>query len=121
MTRVISIRVPSDWEGRVSSAQVRDCVLVWLRQPVSLFEDPGSGSYKLNIRFSLTELAALKRISRRSRSATIRGIAALHLSAAAPETSNLKWLKSAIGTGIVLLSLFTKSSGAVGHGKARNT
>ena len=124
-TRVISIRVPSNWQGRITSDQVRDCVLVWLREPVLLFDDPGPGSYKLNIRFSLSELAALKRTAlRRSTSATIRGIAALHLSAATPEMSDSKWLKSGIGIGIVLLSVILRSLFAakgVGPGKSQNT
>jgi hypothetical protein len=103
---------------------VRDCVLAWLREPVRLFEDPGPGPYKLNIRFSLSELAALKRKSlRRSTSATIRGIAALHLSAATGETSTSKWQKSAFGIGIVLLSLLVRFIGGesgVGQEKGQN-
>lgn len=123
-TRIISIRVPSNWQGRVTSDQIRECVLAWLREPVRLFEDPGPGSYKLNIRFSLSELAALKRTSlRRSTSATIRGIAALHLSAATPQKNDSKLLKSGIGIGLVLLSLFLRSIGgekSVGHEKGQN-
>jgi hypothetical protein len=124
-TRVISIRVPAQWQGRITSDQVRDCVLAWLREPVLLFEDPGPGSYKLNIRFSLSELAALKRTAlRRSTSATIRGITALHLSAATPETRGFKWQKSGIGISLVLLSLFLRFVGggsAVGQQKGQNT
>jgi hypothetical protein len=124
-TRIISIRVPANWQGRITSDEVRDYVLAWLREPVLLFEDPGPGSYKLNIRFSLSELAALKRTAlRRSTSATIRGITALHFPAAIPETSGFKWQKSAIGIAFILLSLFLRfvgSESGVGQGKAQNT
>lgn len=124
-TRVISLRVPANWQGRISSDQVRDCVLAWFREPILLFNDPGPGSYKLNIRFTLSEIAALKRNAlRRSTSATIRGITALHLAAATPEKSDSTWLKSGIGIGIVLLSLILRSIFAikgVGPGKSQNT
>jgi len=123
-TRVISIRVPSDWQSRVTSDQVRDCVLAWLQKPAPIFQDPGPGSYKLNVRFSLPELAALKRaFPRRKTSGTIRRIAAVRLSLATPQKTDSKSLKSGIGIGIVLLSALLRlvaGKTAVGHEKGQD-
>jgi hypothetical protein len=114
MTQVISIRVPSNWQGRVTSESVRACVVACLRQPVPLTKDPGPGSYKLSIRFTGSQLAALRRISRNSVSSAIRRIAASH-SLAEPQTNGAKWLNGIFGIGLVLLSLFGGSIKGVGQ------
>jgi hypothetical protein len=120
MTRVISVRVPSDWQGRVTSEGVRACVVACLRQPVSLTKDPGPGRYKLSIRLTGSELAALRRISGKSTSSAIRRIAASH-SLAEPQTNGAKWLNGIFGIGLVLLSVFGGSVNGVGQRGGQKT
>jgi hypothetical protein len=100
MTDVVSVRVLSAWEGRVSSATAREWVLAWLRQPVAL---PAleAGSYKMNLRLSSQEVRELQRISGLSTSSAIRGIIALNLKA---RSAVPRWRKFALLIGAVIVS-----------------
>ena len=123
MIHVVSVRVPSEWRGRVTSEQIRAWVVAWLRQPVPLTENPAPGPHRLSIRFSGTELAALRKIRKKSISSAIRGIAALHISApiSAPKKEGLKWLKGAFEIGLVLLSVFSAAQSAVGQPRGQKS
>ena len=43
MEHVISVRLPSEWRGRIDSANLHDWVYDYLSQPVPLDGEPGSG------------------------------------------------------------------------------
>jgi hypothetical protein len=102
VTNVISVRVPSAWEGRLSSAGVREWVESWLREPVALPAAPEAGTYKLNLRLSSQEARDLQRISGRSTSSAIRGIISLNLKA---RSAVPRWRKFALLIGAVIVSL----------------
>jgi hypothetical protein len=86
-TRVISVRVPAGWSGVVNSARARVLVTNWLKQPVVLSEFAAPGPFKLNLRLSDDEIAALKRLSGQTPSLTVRGILALNLNEPAKKVS----------------------------------
>jgi len=118
MDHVVSVRCPSGWQGRVNSDQLRAWVLAWLRQPVILPGDPGPGPYKLSIRFSGMEFAALRKARRTSLSSDLRAIAALN---GAPfQTGGSNWLTGALGVADALLKLLAGTTDGVGHGGGQN-
>jgi hypothetical protein len=113
MTRVVSVRVPSDWEGRVTSADAREWVLGWLRGPKPIHEVP-PGPYKLNLRLSGAEISALKGATGMPVSSAIRGVLASHISASGTDKRGLKWLVTAAVSGISLFLLFAARVGQRG-------
>jgi hypothetical protein len=108
MEHVVSVRVPSEWQGRVTSDRLRAWVLDWLRQPVQFNRVPAPGRYKLSIRFTQGEYAALKKLRRRSMSSTIRGIGALNIPPP-PEGTRGKLLNGVLGAASLLIFLFARS------------
>ena len=107
MTRVISVRIPSEWQGRVSPGTARTWVSTWLKSPVPLAAVPGPGGYKMNLRLSTAQVAALRQHSRRDASAAIRGILALHLDLK-PEVQRKRsfgWFVGAVFTGSLFFLL----------------
>jgi len=119
MTRVISVRLPPDWEGRVTPGKARAWVSAWLASPVVLVaEPPATGGYKVNLRLSAAQIAELRKHSKRDTSAAIRGILALHLAQKPPvqHKRGFLWLVGGVITGSFLLLLtFT----GVGPAKGR--
>jgi hypothetical protein len=117
MTRVISVRVPSDWASLISSERAREWALAWLRDPVTMTNVPGPGALKLNLRLSDEELADLKRMSGRATSSALRGVFALNLATRpVPQERGLKWIVGGVASGIVLLLLFGAGVGPRGKG-----
>jgi hypothetical protein len=107
---VFSLRMPEQWHGRFSSDQLRRWVLDWAAEPVALRDDPGAGRAKMSVRFSGTELARLRRLSRRSVSSTCRAVAALHVST--EQNNTWKWIKGSFEFALVLLYIFVKAKAA---------
>ncbi len=119
MIHVVSIRVPSESYGRVSSDQLRSWVLAWFRQPSPLPTDPSPGRYKLSVRLTGTELAALRRVRGRSISSVVRSIAVQHIPA--PQKSGPKWLEGILGIGFAVLSLISGPTKDVGQPRGRKS
>jgi hypothetical protein len=85
-----------------------------------LSEFAAPGPYKLNLRLSDDEIAALKRLSGQTPSVAVRGILALNLSAQ-PEVGQehgLKWLIGGVVTGIILLFMTAVGVGPRGGHRA---
>jgi len=118
LNNVISVRLPAEWRSYLTSEQVRAWISEFSSQPVPLYEIPRPGFYRLSIRLSQREFAALVRAGR-SISATIRGIVALHISLE-PQKNRRPWLKTIFTTGFVLLTLLTPILRRVGQ-KSENS
>ena len=114
MTNVVSVRVPAEWKGRITSEQVREWALEYVSDPFPLQEVPAPGSYRLSIRLSQGEFSALLRVSRRSMSSTIRGIIALNVSLP-PKSSGWGWLRTMFAIAFLLLGLVARFRAAVGQ------
>jgi hypothetical protein len=113
MSRVISVRVPADWKGRVDSERAHVWITEWLQKPVSFNGIPKPGTYKINIRLTDTEIARLRKARRGTQSSTIRGILGLRISEA--QKNNSGGWGTIFQFGLVLLSLFATSHSGVGH------
>ena len=113
MTRVISVRIPSEWEARVSAERARSWVTAWLQRPEPLVDVPGPGAYKLNLRLTDAQVKELQRRSGRSTSAALRGILALNISAtpAVVQKRGLKWLLGGLASGVVLFLVIAAGVG----------
>jgi len=115
MTQVISVRLPSEWAGRVTSGLAREWVTAWLSQPTTLQQAPVPGAFKLNLRLSKLEIAELRRTSGNSTSSAIRAILALHVSSTSePQKRGIKWVIGGIASGIVLFLLVVTGVGPRG-------
>lgn len=116
MTNVISVRLPSEWRGRLTSDQVRQWTLDYINDPFPLSEIPAAGNYRLSIRLTQGEFAALLRVSRRSMSSTIRGIIALNVPLP-PKSARWGWLRTTFAIAFSILSLVARIRTAVGQEK----
>jgi len=112
LNNIISVRVPAEWRGCITSEQVRGWVLDYLNDPVAFDEVPPPGPYRLNFRLSQGEFAALLRLNGRSVSANVRGIVALNMDVA-PQGTGRNWFFTVC---FVLLTLIVRFRACVRHG-----
>lgn len=119
MTHVFSIRVPADWQGRATGEQVRSWVIGWLHHPTPIPQDPGPGTYKLSVRLTGRELAALRGAQHRAVSSTVRQIAAVHIST--PKERGPNWLRVAFHIILVLLAILARTTGDVANKRGQDT
>ena len=119
MTQVFSIRVPADWQGRATGEQVRSWVIGWLHHPAPIPQDPGPGTYKLSVRLTGRELAALRGAQQRPVSSTVRQIAAMHISTS--KERGPKWLRVSFQIILVLLAVLARTTGDVADKRGQTT
>jgi len=106
MDHVVSVRVPANWCGRLTSDQLREWILDWVANPVPFNHLPPPGPYKISIRLTQREFDTLKRVRRKNISEVIRGVAALNMPVA-EQTKEMKVLSGILGVASALVALFS--------------
>lgn len=79
MMENVSLRIPSQWAGRVDSGQMQLWLANYLQSPCSLPPDPGPGEHQLSISLPPRAVKYLAETLGESASESLRRIAALNL------------------------------------------
>jgi len=68
----VKLRIPSVWEGRLHSAEVRYCLSVYLQRPHALPPDPGAGEVRVSLSVPPRAIKILEAVTGDSASAALR-------------------------------------------------
>ncbi len=78
-TQNVSLRVPSEWAGRVDSGRMQGWLAQYFQSPCPLPADPGAGEHQISISLPSQAVKYLCDVTGESVSESLRRIAALNL------------------------------------------